>query len=121
VDALDGRPGVYSARYGGGHGDSAANINKLLKELEGIDHRKARFVAVIAFPTAGSVSFFKGMVEGAIAPEASGRSGFGYDPVFIPKGFRHSFGELPPYIKQSISHRRKAIVSFIEFLKAPGQ
>ena len=119
VDSLDGRPGVFSARYAGGHGNAEANINKLLQELGDSTNRTARFVAVIAFPVSSEeVLFFKGTVDGSIAFAASGASGFGYDPVFIPRGFKHTFGELPASIKQAISHRRKALISFIEYLQA---
>ena len=116
VDALNGRPGVLSARYAGEHGDADANINKLLQELKGITNRKARFVAVIAYPMPERVVFFKGTVEGSIAFDDGGTGGFGYDPVFIPQGFKHTFGQLAPSIKQSISHRRKALMAFIGFL-----
>ena len=116
VDALNGRPGVFSARYAGEHGNSEANINKLLSVLEGITNRSARFIAVIAFPTPSRVIFFTGIVAGTIASGPRGAGGFGYDPVFIPNGFKDTFGELSPAVKQSISHRKKALTSFIDYL-----
>lgn len=117
VDALQGRPGVLSARYAGMHGNSVANMEKLLRELEGVTQRTARFVAVIAFKQENEdMIFFSGRVEGSIAKRISGTSGFGYDPVFIPAGFNQTFGELSPAIKLSISHRSKALNAFLEHL-----
>lgn len=117
VAALQGRPGVMSARYAGMHGNSAANMEKLLRELKGIEDRSARFVAVIAFKQQHEdVLFFRGSVEGSIAERASGTSGFGYDPVFVPAGFNQTFGELSPSIKLSISHRSKALSAFLAYL-----
>lgn len=117
IDALDGRPGVYSARYAGGHGNSAANIQKVLTEMNGIINRSARFISLIAFQTnATTVNLFQGTVEGDIAQEISGIGGFGYDPIFIPKGFHQTFGVLDPAIKDRISHRSRSMQLFLSFL-----
>jgi XTP/dITP diphosphohydrolase len=117
IDALGGRPGVFSARYAGAHGDSKQNNKKVLSEMEGMTHRSARFISVISYQSSAvSCHIFKGIVEGAISMEERGTQGFGYDPVFIPAGFHNTFGELPPGIKQSISHRRRALDLFLEHL-----
>lgn len=117
VAALQGKPGVLSARYAGLHGDSTANIAKLLRELNGTTDRRARFVAVIAFKQQQKdVLFFRGIIEGSIAERPSGTSGFGYDPVFVPAGFKQTFGELAASIKLSISHRSKALTAFLTHL-----
>ena len=114
VDALGGAPGVYSARYAGAKATERDKIEKLLRELERVgdnaDGRRARFRCVMALAHDGNVlGTFEGIVEGKIANEARGDSGFGYDPVFIPDGFEQTFGELPADVKNTISHRGKAI------------
>lgn len=119
VDALGGRPGVYSARYSGIHGNGTENNNKVLSEMRDQHLRSARFVSVIAFQTSEKdCHLFKGIVEGIISDRALGDGGFGYDPIFIPCGFRHTFGELAPGIKQAISHRRRALHAFLADLKS---
>lgn len=109
VDALGGAPGVHSARYGGVHGDNAANNRKLLADLEGQVDRCARFRCVIALASPeGEVRSVSGSVEGRIATACRGTRGFGYDPLFIPAGYEESFGLLPASVKANISHRAQA-------------
>jgi XTP/dITP diphosphohydrolase len=114
VDALDGAPGIYSARYAGANATERDKIDKLLRELtrvraEAAAHQ-ARFRCVVALAYTGNLlGVFEGIVEGRIANEARGESGFGYDPIFIPEGFEQTFGELPAEVKNTISHRAKAI------------
>ena len=110
VDALGGAPGVYSARYAGKHGDDAANNEKLLLDLRDSTDRSARFVCVLALcGPDGETHTFRGTCEGRIAESASGTSGFGYDPLFIPDGYEKSFAELGGDVKQSVSHRANAL------------
>jgi XTP/dITP diphosphohydrolase len=114
VDALGGAPGIYSARYAGTNATSEEKIGKLLRELARIGAtdgaRRARFRCVIALALNGNLlGTFEGIVEGAIANEPRGNSGFGYDPIFIPEGFEQTFAELPGNVKNTISHRAKAI------------
>ncbi|MFQ5335345.1 MAG: RdgB/HAM1 family non-canonical purine NTP pyrophosphatase [Flavobacteriales bacterium] len=115
VDVLDGRPGVFSARYAGPLCNSEDNINKLLNEMAGVDDRKARFKTVIALVWKGREMFFEGVVEGEILTEPLGRGGFGYDPIFRPKGFDIAFAQMSPTLKNSISHRGKAVQKLIAF------
>jgi len=118
VDALGGAPGVYSARYAGPGHDSAANMARLLHDLEGEEKRTARFRTVIAFCRGGNVRFFEGRVEGRIAREASGEGGFGYDPIFLPdEAGGLSFAQMTPEAKNAISHRGRAVRSFIQSLE----
>ena len=114
VDALGGEPGIYSARYAGANATERDKIDKLLCELERIratdDRRRARFRCVVALARNGNLlGTFEGIVEGRIADEVRGDSGFGYDPIFIPEGLKQTFGELPTEVKNTISHRAKAI------------
>ena len=114
VDALGGAPGIYSARYAGANTTEDEKINKLLRELAqvgvGDDARRARFRCVVALACTGDLfGTFEGIVEGTIADEPRGNRGFGYDPIFIPQGFEQTFGELPAEVKNTISHRAKAI------------
>jgi XTP/dITP diphosphohydrolase len=123
VDALNGAPGIYSARYAGENASDEANVDKLLRELSRqnvpASKRTARFRCVIAFARAGKLlGTFEGLVEGAIADLARGRSGFGYDPIFVPEGFDRTFAELPAEIKNKISHRAKAITRLREALRS---
>ncbi len=111
VDALNGAPGIHSARYAGAHGDTAANNAKLLHDLEGIPvkQRTARFVCALAFARPGqSTLTLRGVCEGHVIEEGHGINGFGYDPLFIPKGYRETFGELPSAVKANLSHRARA-------------
>ena len=114
VDALGGAPGVYSARYAGANATESDKIDKLLRELEQVratdDRRRARFRCVVALArNTNLLGTFEGIVEGRIANETRGDYGFGYDPIFIPEGFDQTFGELPREVKNTISHRAKAI------------
>lgn len=123
VDALNGAPGIYSARYAGENASDEANVDKLLRELSRqnvpASKRTARFRCVIALARAGKLlGTFEGLVEGAIADLARGRSGFGYDPIFVPEGFERTFAELPAEIKSKISHRAKAITRLREALRS---
>lgn len=111
VDALGGAPGIHSARYAGTHGDTAANNTKLLQELAGVapDKRTARFVCALALAVPGCpVETLRGACEGSILETASGCGGFGYDPLFVPRGYADSFAALPDSVKASISHRAEA-------------
>lgn len=110
VDALNGAPGVYSARYAGEPSNDAANNAKLMAALEGVENRRARFRCVIALATPDGVcSTVDGCCEGRIATRPGGAGGFGYDPLFIPDGYTQSFGELGAEIKHRISHRGAAL------------
>jgi XTP/dITP diphosphohydrolase len=118
IDALNGEPGVYSARYAGKHGDHEANIHKVLERLKHADNRTARFHTVISLMWDGKEHFFEGTVEGIIRNELSGTAGFGYDPIFQPLGYAVTFAEMTLAEKNSISHRAKAVDKMIEFLNA---
>ena len=108
VEALNGEPGIYSARYAGEGHDSEANMQKLLSKLQDVDYRKARFRTVIALLQKGEERFFEGIVNGVITREKSGCEGFGYDPIFQPDGYDKTFAELGMDIKNKISHRARA-------------
>lgn len=116
VEALKGLPGVLSARYAGNQKDPEANIKKVISEMEGMDNRRAFFVAVIAFYDGKEYHLFEDRVHGIILPEKKGKGGFGYDPIFQPDGFDRSFAELDPSIKNRISHRAGAIRDFTAWL-----
>ncbi len=116
VDALDGRPGVFSARYSGPEADSDKNIDKLLGEMEGKTMRKARFTTVIALILDGEEYLFEGSVEGTITEKRMGAKGFGYDPVFVPEGYSESFAQMSAEEKNRISHRGRALGKMQEFL-----
>lgn len=117
VEALDGKPGVYSARYAGEDGNAENNIDKLLKELGNTANKNARFRTVISLILDGKTHHFEGTVEGKIIEERRGEDGFGYDPVFVPNGYQQSFAEMPAEIKNSISHRGRATRKLIDFLR----
>ena len=117
VDALNGEPGDYSARYAGEHGNHAANIKKVLAGLEGVENRKARFVTVISLMWEGKEHVFEGTVEGIIRHETTGNGGFGYDPIFQPDGNDVTFAEMSMDEKNKISHRARAMEKLISFLK----
>jgi len=117
VDALNGAPGVYSARYAGENPTYDDNVNKLLKELEGVGNRSAQFRTVIAFVDGSDKYFFEGICRGKIIDDKRGSKGFGYDPVFIPEGYEETFAELSSEEKNKISHRGRAVQKFIKFLK----
>ncbi len=116
VEALNGAPGVYSARYAGVAHDSEANMQKLLKELNGKENRKARFRTVIALILDNKEYLFDGIVNGEIVKEKRGGSGFGYDPIFVPEGETETFAELGEEKKNLISHRARAVQALQEFL-----
>lgn len=112
VDALDGAPGVRSARFAGLHGDDQANNARVLQLLSGRQHRRARFRCVLALCSpSGDCHTVEGVCEGDLATKLKGRNGFGYDPLFIPQGYQHTFGELSSRTKRSISHRARALHS----------
>ncbi|RCW31984.1 non-canonical purine NTP diphosphatase [Marinilabilia salmonicolor] len=117
VDALNGAPGVFSARYAGEEKDSAANIRKLLEELQDQDNRKARFRTVIALIIDDREMLFEGIVEGQILKTPEGSDGFGYDPVFKPDEANLSFAQMPLIEKNLISHRARAMNKLTDFLK----
>lgn len=116
VKALNGAPGVYSARFAGWPKNDAANNQKLLDELEKQTKREARFVTVIALLLGNKRYSFEGEIRGTIAYAARGDKGFGYDPLFIPRGFRSTFAELGPEVKNRISHRAEAVKKLLAFL-----
>lgn len=118
VEALNGEPGVYSARYAGENASDEENVRKLLHELDDKSDRSARFRTVVAFiSTTGKEHLFEGICTGEIISEKRGEKGFGYDPVFVPDGYEQTFAELSSEEKNRISHRGKAVESLIEFLK----
>ena len=117
VDALNGAPGVFSARYAGDGHDSEANMQKLLKELEGKENWKAQFRTAICLIMEGKEYLFEGIVKGAIIEEKRGGAGFGYDPIFVPEGHDQTFAELGNDIKNTISHRARAVEKLCKFLK----
>ena len=117
VESLGGAPGVYSARYADGQGhDSKANMNKLLKEMEEKNDRKAQFRTIISLIEKGEERQFEGIVKGQITREKRGESGFGYDPIFQPDGYETTFAELGSDIKNRISHRARAVAALCDYL-----
>lgn len=118
IEALNGRPGVLSARYATQGHDFEANIDKVLSELEGSVNRKARFRTVIVLIIDNTVNYFEGIVEGVIITERHGKEGFGYDPVFLPDGYKQTFAEMPLIEKNKISHRARAVNKLVDFLKS---
>lgn len=118
VDVLDGAPGVYSARYSGG--GSEANMDKLLLNLTGKSERGAQFRTVIALLIDGESRLFEGIVRGSIIEERRGEGGFGYDPIFVPEGYEHTFAELGSEVKNRISHRAKAVEQLALYLNERG-
>ncbi len=118
VEALDGKPGVYSARYAGEDGNSEKNIQKLLTKLNGVSNRNAQFKTIIALNLKGKQYFFEGICNGEIASTKMGNKGFGYDPVFKPNGFPISFAEMSLTEKSKISHRGRAVAKLIDFLSS---
>lgn len=117
IEALEGRPGVYSARYAGESKSAEENMKKVLMELSGMQNRKAHFRTVIAFCDGKTENLFEGIVAGKILENKQGEKGFGYDPVFIPDGYSVSFAEMDLAEKNKISHRARALGKFMEFLK----
>ena len=117
IDALDGEPGVYSARYAGPEKDANANMDLVLKKLAGKENRTARFITFIALILNNKEYLFEGLVEGKIITEKRGTQGFGYDPIFIPTGYSQTFAEMDMVEKARISHRGRAVSKLVEFLK----
>ena len=116
IDALNGEPGVYSARYAGEDCKSEDNMNLVLEKLEGINNRTAKFRTVIALIIDGKETLFEGECKGSITRNKSGVEGFGYDPIFTPKGFNLTFAEMNKDEKGAISHRGKAVKELVAFL-----
>ncbi|NDV45924.1 non-canonical purine NTP diphosphatase [Paludibacter sp. 221] len=116
IEALGGAPGVYSARFAGEECDSAKNMQKVLKLMDGIKNREACFKTVIALILQEKTYYFEGKICGTIAEKPGGNAGFGYDPIFIPEGYDKSFAELTPEIKNKISHRALAVKKLSDFL-----
>ena len=117
VDALNGEPGVYSARYAGDAKDANANMDLLLKNLGNNTNRTARFKTVIALLQNGEEHLFEGVIEGRISEEKRGTQGFGYDPIFVPEGETRTFAEMEMVEKATMSHRGRAVKKLVEFLK----
>jgi XTP/dITP diphosphohydrolase len=118
VDALNGAPGVYSARYAGEQRDANDNMDKLLKALENIDNRNAQFKTVIALHLNGNLQTFTGICEGEITVTKHGKKGFGYDPIFQPLGYNQTFAEMGLELKNAIGHRGKAVSQLVAFLNS---
>lgn len=121
IEALDNRPGVYSARYAGPAKDALENMKKVLAEMNGKENRKACFRTVIALILDGEEHLFEGRVDGEILTEQHGEAGFGYDPIFRPDGFQQSFAEMPMDEKNKISHRARATQKLCVFLKTKNE
>lgn len=118
VTALNGEPGVYSARYAGEQRDANDNMNKLLEALSGKSDRSAQFKTVIALNLKGKQSLFTGIAKGTITLNKTGNQGFGYDPIFQPENYSETFAELSSEVKNKISHRGKATRQLIDFLNS---
>ena len=116
IDALDGEPGVYSARYAGEEKSAEANMNKVLKKLTKINHRNARFRTVVSLVINGEEKQFEGIVEGEILEVKRGDEGFGYDPIFKPSGYSKTFAEMDLKEKNQISHRGRAVKKLVNHL-----
>ena len=117
VDALNGEPGVYSARYAGEQKNDQDNMQKLLHELNDKPNRNAHFKTVMALIIDGKEHLFEGKIEGKIITEKLGSNGFGYDPIFVPDGYNETFAQLDSETKNKISHRARALQKMLEFLK----
>ncbi|MDC0008227.1 non-canonical purine NTP diphosphatase [bacterium] len=118
VDALNGEPGIYSARYAGEQKNASDNMNKLLANLKDKANRTARFATVIALQMEKDRQTFEGVIEGEITFQKHGKEGFGYDPIFQPKGYDKTFAELPLAIKNEIGHRGKAMRKLLDYLNS---
>lgn len=116
AEALNGAPGVYSARYAGEGKNSSDNISLLLKNMEGIQNRKARFRAVAALILGENHYYFEGIINGIILLKPAGTGGFGYDPIFVPDGYNESFAQMAEEEKNKISHRKIALDKLAQFL-----
>lgn len=117
IKALNNAPGVYSARYAGDAHDSETNMEKVLRQMKGISQREARFRTVITLILNNRIHSFEGIIEGEILSSKQGESGFGYDPIFRPKGHSLSFAEMSLADKNKISHRGQAIQKLVKFLQ----
>ncbi len=117
VPALDGAPGVHSARYAGEPKDDGRNLAKLADEMWGKEDRRAYYKAVICLIWEGEEHYFEGTCHGRLAEEPRGSGGFGYDPIFIPEGYNETFGELPDEVKNKLSHRGEAVRKMVAFIK----
>ena len=117
IESLDGRPGVYSARYAGERCSFDDNIEKVLQELEGKENRRASFLCVVCLILEGKEHLFEGLIRGTITRERQGTGGFGYDPVFLPGGYPQTFAAMPAHLKNGISHRGIAVSKVFRFLK----
>lgn len=117
VPALDGRPGIYSARYAEDH-NFAKNIEKVLGEMKDIDDREAYFITVMCLYDESGEHYFEGRVYGDLSREVRGEKGFGYDPIFIPKNHELSFAQMPAEEKNAMSHRKNALDHFLTFLNS---
>jgi XTP/dITP diphosphohydrolase len=118
IDALNNRPGVYSAMYAGADCSAENNMQKVLKELSGVSNRKAKFKTVIVLILNGKEYFFKGEINGEIIQKKKGSDGFGYDPIFKPEGHRETFAQMSIELKNKISHRGLAVKKLVSFLEA---
>jgi len=116
VEALNGAPGIYSARFAGESASDDDNLQKLISDMRGIENRKARYVCVIVLIINGKEYLFEGEIKGTLREEPQGENGFGYDPIFMPEGYNLTFGQLSPTIKAEISHRAKAMQLLVTFL-----
>ena len=118
VDALNGAPGVYSARYAGSHKNDEDNMQKLLSELKDKTNKNAHFKTVMALIIDGKEYLFDGKIEGKIISEKLGSNGFGYDPIFVPDGYNETFAQLDSETKNKISHRSRALQKMLEFINS---
>jgi len=118
VEALDGAPGVYSARYAGLQKNPEDNMKKLLTNLQAVDNRSARFKTVVSLHLNNELQIFTGICNGSITKEKHGKQGFGYDPIFKPEGYNITFAEMDLSTKNNIGHRGKAIAKLVSFLKS---
>lgn len=118
IEALNGEPGVYSARFAGEGKNPQANMDKVLRLMEKIKNRKARFRTVISLVIDGTETQFEGIVEGEILTAKQGDKGFGYDPLFMPAGFRKTFAEMDMSEKNGISHRGRAVEKLVQYLNS---
>ena len=119
VEALDGRPGVLSARYAGDH-NFKKNIEKVLEEMTNEPNRRAYFITVLCFKDEDGEHYFEGRVYGNLTTEVFGEDGFGYDPIFVPDGYNLTFAEMLPEEKNRISHRSEAMKKFLDFVNSRG-
>ncbi len=117
IEALNNEPGVYSARYAGDAKCAEANVAKVLEKMQDLKNRKARFRCVISLIISGEEMQFEGIVNGKIISERRGTTGFGYDPIFVPDGYNHTFAEMSAEVKNRISHRGNAFAKLVQYLK----